>query len=174
MSFPPGNAYIYYSGSGQLPCVNFVCDSENFGSAVLIRAIYPSCNPEVMYDRRKTEREQAYLKDEKRREKNLCNGPGVLCEALGINDEHYKQSKERLSLFSSPFEVRAAVDPNLKKTSGIRIGLDSQLGRWLKEQPDRAPIAVINEAAEQPLRWLADDFRNYSRHPSSNQIWKRV
>jgi hypothetical protein len=97
-----------------------------------------------------------------------------VARALGINDEHYKQSKERLSLFSPPFEVRAAIDPNLKKISGIRIGLDSQLERWLKEQPDRAPIVLINEAAERPLRWIAADYRDYSRHPSSNQTWKRV
>jgi 3-methyladenine DNA glycosylase Mpg len=172
MRSKPGNAYIYYSG--QVPCLNFVCDDrENFGSAVLVRAIYPFCNLEAMLRRRKTKPSQKYLEDHKRASKNLCNGPGVLCEALGINFVHYEQSKKELSLFDSPFQIRAAIEKQ-KLLNGIRIGLHKQYERWKKSQPNRAPADEITAAAKQKLRWGAAEYREYLRHRSFDQEWKEI
>lgn len=49
MLFEPGNAYIYRAS--QTHCLNFVTGSKGVGSAVLIRALYPLCNRELMYVR---------------------------------------------------------------------------------------------------------------------------
>jgi DNA-3-methyladenine glycosylase len=54
-------------------CLNAVCGTEPSGNAVLIRALQPVAGIEVMQDRRGTYDIR-----------KLCNGPGRLCQALGI------------------------------------------------------------------------------------------
>jgi DNA-3-methyladenine glycosylase len=68
---PPGIAYVYLSyGTHRL--LNVVCEPEGVGSAVLIRALNPMEGEELMAERRG-------------RSRNLCNGPGRLTQALGID-----------------------------------------------------------------------------------------
>jgi len=67
----PGLAYIYLSyGTHRL--LNVVCEGEGLGSAVLLRALRPLEGRELMARRRG-------------RESSLCNGPGRLTQALGVN-----------------------------------------------------------------------------------------
>jgi DNA-3-methyladenine glycosylase len=67
----PGLAYVYLSyGAHRL--LNAVCEEEGVGSAVLIRALRPIEGRELMARRRG-------------RESSLCNGPGRLTQALGID-----------------------------------------------------------------------------------------
>jgi DNA-3-methyladenine glycosylase len=68
---PPGIAYVYLS-YGMHKLLNVVCESEGVGSAVLIRALRPSAGEDLMERRRG-------------RGRDLCNGPGRLTQALGVD-----------------------------------------------------------------------------------------
>ena len=67
----PGIAYVYLSyGTHRL--LNVVCEPEGVGSAVLIRALSPTEG-------------QALMELRRGRPRDLCNGPGRLTQALGID-----------------------------------------------------------------------------------------
>ncbi|MFO7568799.1 MAG: DNA-3-methyladenine glycosylase [Smithellaceae bacterium] len=68
----PGHAYVYFT-YGMHHLLNLVTESTGTPCAVLIRAIMPVSGLEAMEARR--------LK----RGKNLTNGPGKVCQALGID-----------------------------------------------------------------------------------------
>lgn len=168
----PGSLYFYFSG--QLPCLNLVCEHKNVGSAVLIRALLPTRNIDAMFARRtswynKTKKPiPKYLEDVTKRGRNLCNGPAVLNEALGIDDE----SKVGLSIFDPPFEIRQAVERPIL-VSGIRIGLDKQFEKWERNRDPRSKLPSINEFGAKKWRWGAADFRSHCRHSSFDQTWQR-
>ncbi|MDP9427309.1 MAG: DNA-3-methyladenine glycosylase [Actinomycetota bacterium] len=66
----PGIAYVYLS-YGIHKLLNAVCEEEGVGSAVLIRALRPLEGQDLMRERRG-------------RKGDLCNGPGRLTQALGV------------------------------------------------------------------------------------------
>ena len=72
MYMPPGTCYVY-TIYGMYNCVNIssLCD----GAAVLIRAVEPCEGLEQMRQARKASKN----------DRGLCNGPGKLCQALGID-----------------------------------------------------------------------------------------
>ena len=72
---PPGIAYIYFS-YGVHSLLNAVCDAQESGAAVLIRALQPLDGIEIMRARRGVARDE-----------ELCAGPGKLTQALGIGLE---------------------------------------------------------------------------------------
>lgn len=72
---PPGSWYVYLS-YGMHWCANLVCQRSGWASAVLLRALEPLGGLEVMRRRR------GPLPD-----RDLCSGPGKLCQALGISRE---------------------------------------------------------------------------------------
>lgn len=102
---PPGRAYVYRI-YGLHWCFNIVCDANRSGSAVLIRALAPTAGIGIMQMRR------GLLPI-----RELCSGPGKLCQALAINDEH-----NGASLAAPPFTLISAVQP-ARVAQGRRIGL---------------------------------------------------
>ena len=99
---PPGHAYVYKI-YGIHWCLNFVCHP---GSAVLIRALEPLHGLAQMQERRGglTERQ-------------LCSGPGKLCQALDVDIAH-----NGLPLDAAPFELMPP-DQSHDIATGPRIGI---------------------------------------------------
>src|SRR5437764_10124101 len=73
---PPGYAYVYRS-YGVHWCLNFVCDVPGRAEAALIRALRPERGLDAMRARRGLDAER-----------ELCSGPGKLCQALAIAGRH--------------------------------------------------------------------------------------
>lgn len=81
---PAGHLYVYVS-YGMHYCCNVVCGPEGFGSGCLVRAVEPLEGVEVMRELREAGR--AYKHPLKLRD--LTNGPGKVCAALGIDKGLY-------------------------------------------------------------------------------------
>ncbi|MBU0508816.1 DNA-3-methyladenine glycosylase [bacterium] len=97
-----GFVYVYFI-YGMYHCLNFTTDKSTVG-AVLIRAVEPIDGIEVMKKRRGV--------DDVHR---LCNGPGKLCEAFGIDlSLNWTKVGERLKLYHGPAGLVA---------TGPRIGI---------------------------------------------------
>jgi len=101
---PPGRAYVYRS-YGIHWCLNMVC-GDRAGSAVLIRALQPAEGLDVMRQRRGTSDIRL-----------LCNGPGRLCQALGITG-----TLDGKPLDAPPFWISRGTEP-VETAAGRRIGL---------------------------------------------------
>ena len=99
---PPGYAYVYRI-YGIHWCLNFTTGS---GSAILIRAIEPLAGIEQMAGRRGTA-------DIRR----LCAGPGMLCQALGVDG-----GVDGMSLDTRPFNLSMPTGP-FPVAVGKRIGI---------------------------------------------------
>lgn len=74
-----GHAYVYFT-YGMYHCLNIVTEKEGKAAAVLIRSVIPVEGAELMKKNRAAKSKQGVVL-----EKNLSNGPGKLCQALGID-----------------------------------------------------------------------------------------
>ena len=74
---PPGHMYVYFT-YGMHWCCNAVCGEVGEGVGVLIRALRPLTGLERMRE----------VRPKARIDRNLCNGPGKLTQALGIGKSH--------------------------------------------------------------------------------------
>jgi DNA-3-methyladenine glycosylase len=99
---PPGYAYVYRI-YGMHWCLNFVCQP---GSAVLIRALQPTDGLDAMAERRNG-----------LAARQLCSGPGKLCQALGVTIAH-----NALPLDEPPF-VMLPASAAAEVATGTRIGI---------------------------------------------------
>jgi DNA-3-methyladenine glycosylase len=130
----PGTSYVYFI-YGVHWCFNAVTRGEGLASAVLVRAIEPLDGLELMRERR----------GERVRDADLTNGPGKLCEALGITG-----ALNGIPLQHEPLLIREgrAVDAGDIETTP-RIG--------------------ISRAVDWPLRYLIRGNPYVSRLPSSRK-----
>ena len=91
---PGGFAYVY-SIYGMHYCFNVVTNRTEKPEVVLVRAIEPIMGIELMQKRRKTDNIR-----------NLCNGPGKLCQAMTITKEQYGydlcSSEQEIQIMRSP------------------------------------------------------------------------
>ena len=97
---PAGHLYVYVS-YGMHHCCNVVCGPEGFGSGCLVRAVEPLEGVGVMRELREAGRagkahtgragkEQAErARKHPLKLRDLTNGPGKVCAALGIDKELY-------------------------------------------------------------------------------------
>ncbi|HWP02384.1 MAG TPA: DNA-3-methyladenine glycosylase [Gemmatimonadaceae bacterium] len=115
---PPGTAYVYFI-YGMHWCVNAVTREEGHGSAVLIRAIEPLEGVELMQRRRA----RADLRE-------LTNGPGKVCQALGIDGRF-----NGMPLYQGPLLILEGTRP-----ARSRIAVAPRIG--------------IRHAADWPLRFF--------------------
>lgn len=122
----PGKAYIYRS-YGIHALLNAVCEHRSVGAAVLIRALEPIEGIERMRGRR------GVVKDV-----DLCNGPGKLTQALGVDLE-----LNDTNLYEGPVLMHPREGPAPELVVGQRIG--------------------ITKAVELPWRFCAAGSRYVSR-----------
>lgn len=108
---PPGRAYVYLN-YGLHYLVNAVTEREGYPGAVLIRALVPLEGIDLMRRRR------GPVPDAR-----LCNGPGNLTQALGINLRHnlVDLATSHVRLEDHGFEV-GPIDYSPR--IGIRVGTD--------------------------------------------------
>ncbi|MBN1299999.1 MAG: DNA-3-methyladenine glycosylase [Melioribacteraceae bacterium] len=81
MYYEGGYLYVYFT-YGMYHCCNVVTGKAGEGEAVLIRALQPVEGAEEMIKNRHL------VKSADERMKNISNGPGKLCIALGIDRKH--------------------------------------------------------------------------------------
>jgi DNA-3-methyladenine glycosylase len=104
---PPGSWYVYLS-YGMHWCANLVCQRRGLASAVLLRALEPIEGLEVMRRRRRGVET-----------KDLCSGPGKLCQALGIDRSLDDTRMARSSVIVRP--PMAWEQPQVRVTPRIGI-----------------------------------------------------
>lgn len=90
---PAGHLYVYVS-YGMHHCCNVVCGPEGFGSGCLVRAVEPLEGVEVMRELREAGRAGKEQAERARKHplklRDLTNGPGKVCAALGIDKALYE------------------------------------------------------------------------------------
>ncbi len=101
-----GHAYVYLI-YGMYSCMNVIVGAENIPHCIFIRALEPLEGIELMKRRRGTDRLR-----------NLCDGPGKLCIAMGIDKALYGEDLcgDRLWLCDDGFRPEIA--------RGRRINID--------------------------------------------------
>jgi DNA-3-methyladenine glycosylase len=120
---PPGHLYVYRS-YGIHRCANVTCGQ---GRAVLIRALAPTGGEDLMRARRPAARNR----------RDLCNGPGKLCQALGIDgscdgmDLGSRRSSVALKGDGTPPPTAPVVTPRI----GISVAVDEPLRFYVSGDP---------------------------------------
>ncbi len=127
---PPGHLYVYFT-YGMHWCANAVCGEEGQGVAVLLRALAPLSG----LDQMRAARPKA------RRDRDLCSGPGKLCQAFAVAKED--DGADLVAGDRDLVITDAGVAPPVPAVVTTRVGLSA--------------------GAEFPWRWYVPDEPNVSR-----------
>ncbi len=109
---PAGFAYVYLI-YGVHHCLNLVTETEGFPAAVLIRAVEPIDGLDLMYVRRR-----------RQKERELTNGPGKVCQAFAID-----RSLNGVDVCGEVLFVDDRGDEPLAIVATTRVGVD-YAGPW--------------------------------------------
>ena len=131
---PPHRAYVYQI-YGTSYCVNLSSELDGTGAGVLVRAVEPLQGIELMQKRRGCER----IRD-------LCRGPGRLCQALAID-----RSLDGTDLFSNPnLWLASDGERSARIRTSARIGVtkaaERRLRFYISENPYVSGAARLNPA----------------------------
>ncbi len=132
---PPGFLYVYFT-YGMHWCANVVCGPDGEAAAVLIRALAPLSGLAAMQAARPAAR----------LERDLCNGPAKLCQALGITG-----AENGIDLLSPCARPGAGTRSRPAPEQGAVRLVDD--GTPPPRRPDRGTRVGIKEATEQPWRF---------------------
>jgi DNA-3-methyladenine glycosylase len=141
---PPGHLYVYFT-YGMHWCANVVCGTDGVAGAVLIRALAPTSGLAAMRQ----------VRPAARRDRDLCNGPAKLCQALGITG-----ADNGLDLVSARGGMPAGAPATPDAAGALRL-LDD--GTPPPSRPGRGPRVGISVATEQRWRWWVAGDENVSR-----------
>ncbi len=122
-----GHLYVYFT-YGMHYCANIVTESENYGSAVLLRALEPALGLEIMKKNR----------GENIKEKDLTNGPAKLCRALGITKEFNTIDLLGNDIFCAYNNVNS-----IKIKKAHRIGIKEEKKRLLRFYIENNPYVSV-------------------------------
>ena len=126
-----GFAYVYFI-YGMYYCMNVVVNERETPEAILIRALEPVEGIDLMKQRRKTDSI-----------KNLTNGPGKLCTALGIDRNSYGQDLCGNTLYL----VEGEKDIEVEATKRINIEYAGEakeyLWRFLEKNNPHVSVKVV-------------------------------
>jgi DNA-3-methyladenine glycosylase len=124
---PPGFLYVYFT-YGMHWCANVVCGPDGEAAAVLIRALEPLGGLEEM----------RVARPAARRDRDLCNGPAKLCQALGIGKAD--NGTDLLAVRKGSVRLLDDGNPPPKRPGrGTRIGIreatDKRWRFWVPDSP---------------------------------------
>ena len=137
---PPGFLYVYFT-YGMHWCANVVCGPEGEAAAVLIRALTPVSGLPAM----RRARPAARL------DRDLCNGPAKLCQALGITG-----ADNGADLLAAGGVPGRAASPARSRGAGFVRLVDD--GIPPPRRPGRGTRIGIKEAREKRWRfWVPGD-----------------
>jgi DNA-3-methyladenine glycosylase len=132
---PGGHLYVYFS-YGVHWCANVVCGPVGEAQAVLLRALEPVEGLELM--------RRARWRDQRRQDdRDLCRGPGRLCQALGIDGSF--DGADLTTRDAAVWVADDGVPPPAQPLATGRVGL--------------------SVAADRPWRFAVDGHRSVGRHP---------
>lgn len=113
-----GHAYVYFV-YGIHFCFNVVTRPAEVPEAVLIRALWPVAGKDIMMKRRKT-----------RFEKQLCSGPGKLCQAMGIDRKCNGLLLTARELWIEEDLVFNKIKKYIQKSPRIGVGYAGTAQKW--------------------------------------------
>lgn len=122
---PPGTSYVYFI-YGMYWCVNAVAETVGYPAGVLIRALEPIDGMSLM------ERRRGVAKP-----RDLCSGPGKLCQALGITGSMNARSLDSKQLrivgpgAGKPVKIRSTARIGISRAVDWPLRFVEAGSRWL-------------------------------------------